>query len=341
MKLIKTENAVGAILCHDLTRILPGVLKDAAFRKGHVVKEEDISVLLSMGKENLYVWEEREGLVHENDAAAFLYKLCAGKNMSPSSVKEGKIDIIAQRDGLLLVDATRLLTVNCLGEIIIASRRSNMPARKGDKLAGMRVIPLAIEQSKLETARVVIGVKPIFELRPFLVRSYAIVVTGGEVLKGIIEDAFAPALRKKMAEYNCIEVGCAFPGDDPEYITNAALGFLEGGAEIVLCAGGMSVDPDDKTPAAIKNTGARIVSYGAPVLPGSMFMLAYWNEKSVIMGLPGCIMHDGVTIFDAVLPRVLADVKLTVRDIAEMGYGGYCCRREYCVFPNCGFAAGM
>ena len=148
MKLIKTEDAVGHVLCHDITQIIRGVTKDAVFRKGHIVTAEDIPVLLSVGKEHLYVWEKDDTMWHENEAAEILYEICAGEHMHPSDIKEGKIELIADTDGLLKINREALVAVNSLGEMMIASRHGDFPVRAGDKLAGTRIIPLIIEKEK-------------------------------------------------------------------------------------------------------------------------------------------------------------------------------------------------
>lgn len=340
MKLIKTEDAVGHVLCHDITQIIPGVVKDAMFRKGHIVTKEDIPVLLSVGKEHLYVWEKKEGILHEDEAAAILRDICMNENMSASEPKEGKIELKAQIDGLFTVDTKRLDAVNALGEMMIATRHGNFAVKKGDKLAATRIIPLVIEEEKMNKAKEIVGEKPLLELLPILNRKTGIVTTGSEVAKGRIEDAFGPAIRRKLAEYQVEVLGQKIVGDEMEEITKAIIDFIDNGAEMVLCTGGMSVDPDDRTPGAIKATGAKIVSYGAPVLPGAMFLLAYYEKdgKQIpIIGLPGCVMYAKRTIFDLVLPRVLAGQVLTTEDLSSYGEGGLCLNCEVCTFPNCGF----
>lgn len=288
MKQIRTEEAIGHILCHDITQIVRGVTKDAAFRKGHVVTEEDIPLLLSLGKEHLYVWERQEGMLHENDAAAILYDLCAGPNMHPSPVKEGKIEVIADRDGLLTVDAARLQALNSLGEIMIATRHSHFPVQVGDKLAGTRVIPLVIAKEKMENAKRVAGKEPLLALHPFRQLKAGIVTTGSEVYSGRIDDSFTPVIEQKLAEFHCETKWHKILPDAPQDITKAIVEMADAGAELILCTGGMSVDPDDRTPLAIKNTGAEIISYGAPVLPGAMFLLGYLRGDIPVIGLPGC-----------------------------------------------------
>lgn len=339
MKLIKTTDAVGHVLCHDMTQIIRGVTKDARFRKGHVVTEEDIPVLLSIGKENLYVWEKQPGMLHENEAAEILYRICAGEHMRASPVKEGKIEVIAEADGLLRVDTERLRAVNSLGEMMIATRHGNFPVKKGDHLAGTRVIPLLIEEEKMNRARKAAGDEPILSLLPFRRKKAGVVTTGNEVLKGRIQDTFTPVIADKLAEFGTTVAWHELPGDNTGDITDAVLRMLEAGADLVLCTGGMSVDPDDCTPLAIKKTGARVVSYGAPVLPGAMFMLAYYDGRPV-MGLPGCAMYAKRTIFDLVLPRALADVEITPEDLAALGNGGLCLNCPDCAYPNCGFGKG-
>ncbi|MCR5329887.1 MAG: molybdopterin-binding protein [Lachnospiraceae bacterium] len=386
MKLIRTEDAVGTVLCHDITQIIKGVTKDAVFRKGHIVREEDIPVLLSCGKENLYVWECDENMLHENEAADFLCDLCQGANLRRGNVKEGKLEIFAECDGLLKVDEAGVLAVNSAGEMMIASRHGNFPVKAGDKVAGTRIIPLVIEKEKLTRVKDRIrelqekpglhekpafkekleDIRPLYNVLPFKHKRAAIIATGSEIRKGIIEDTFTPVVEAKLAEYDTGIVYKATPGDEHELITKEIMKAInEYNADIVLCTGGMSVDPDDRTPLAIRNTGARIVCYGAPVLPGAMFMLGYLDKKATgntaeggsgaipggtddktdgktldkvaIMGLPGCVMFHGRTIFDLILPRIMADDEVFGEEIAAFGTGGLCLNCETCTFPNCGF----
>lgn len=342
MKLIRTEDAVGHVLCHDLTRIVKDEFKGAAFRKGHIVQPEDIPALLSMGKETLYVWEKQPGMLHEDEGAEILYQICAGDspNLSPTEIREGKIEVKANIDGLLLVDNERLRTINSLGEMMIATRHGHLPVKKGDKLAGTRVIPLVIHEDKMKQAQQLAGDRPILELRPFLHKKVGIVTTGSEVKKGLIQDTFTPVLVDKVAEFGAQVIGHTFPGDDSATITADILALREQGADLILCSGGMSVDPDDKTPLAIKNTGARIVSYGAPVLPGAMLLVAYLDGNVPVVGLPGCVMYAKRTVFDLILPLLMADVPVSAADLAAMGQGGLCLNCPVCHYPNCGFGKG-
>ena len=341
MKLVKTEDAVGQVLCHDITQIIKGVTKDAVFWKGHVVKEEDIPVLLSVGKEHLYIWEKEEGMLHENEAAEILRKICQGSNMHPSDVKEGKIELIADIDGVLKIDVEKLNRINSLGEIMIASRHGNFPIKKGDKIAGTRVIPLVIHEDKMKAAEEIGGDEPIFQVRPYEKKKVGIVTTGSEIFKGRIQDTFTPVIREKIAEYGIEEAEHILCDDDHVKITEAIMEMIARGCNMVICTGGMSVDPDDRTPLAIKNTGAEIVTYGAPVLPGAMFMLAYYDGAIPVMGLPGCVMYAKRTIFDLVLPRIMTGEKLKAKDLNLLGQGGLCLSCPVCTFPNCGFGKAM
>lgn len=344
MKCVKTQDAVGHVLCHDITQIIKDVKKGTAFRKGHIVTEEDIPVLLSLGKDNLYIWEKTEGILHENEAAEYLRDICMNENMIQSEVKEGKIELIAEIDGLLKIDVDKLRAVNSLGEMMIATRHTNTTVKKGDKLVGTRIIPLLIEQEKMEKAKEVAGDRPILSLIPFKKKKVGIVTTGNEVFYGRIKDTFGPVVAEKVKEFGADVIGQTIVNDDMEKITKAVEEFIEQGADMVLCTGGMSVDPDDKTPGAIKNTGARIVSYGAPVLPGAMMLLAYYEKDGKelpIVGLPGCVMYAKRTVFDLVLPRLMADDMVTSDDLAGLGLGGLCLSCDICTFPNCGFGKGV
>ena len=340
MKLVRTEDAVGQVLCHDITQIIRGVTKDAVFRKGHVIAEEDIPVLLSVGKEHIYIWENDENMMHENEAAEVLFEICKGAHMHGSEIKEGKIELIADIDGVLKINREKLNGINRLGHMMIASRHGDFPVKKGDKIAGMRIIPLVISKEKMETARQTAGTAPIFEIRPYRLHTAGVITTGNEVYKHRIEDTFTPVIEEKLAEYDVSMTEHALCGDNPEQIEKAIRRMLAAGVDMILCTGGMSVDPDDRTPPAIKNTGAEIITYGAPMLPGAMFMLAYYEGKVPIMGLPGCVMYSKRTIFDLALPRILTGEKLTEEQIALMGEGGLCLSCPVCTFPNCGFGKG-
>lgn len=338
MKLMKTEEAVGQILCHDITQIIRGVTKDAVFRKGHVIREEDIPVLLSVGKDHIFIWENNENMLHENDAAQILYDICKNDHMRPSEVKEGKIELIAECDGLFQVDSEKLNAVNSLGEMMIAARHGNFPVKAGDKLAGTRIIPLVIEKEKMERAKKAAGNGPIFEIRPYLKKKAGIVTTGNEVFYGRIQDTFTPVIKEKLSEYDAEIIGHEICDDNHERITAAIQKLLEAGADLILCTGGMSVDPDDRTPLAIRNSEAKIVTYGAPVLPGAMFLLAYYGEQKIpVMGLPGCVMYAKRTVFDLVLPRIMTGEVLEKADLDRLGEGGLCLSCPVCTFPNCGF----
>lgn len=340
MKEIRTEDAVGHILCHDITQIIKDKKKGVLFKKGHIVREEDIPALLSVGKEHLYVWEKKEGILHENQGAQILYEICAGEHMHGTDVSEGKIELIADCDGLLKIRRDALVNVNSLGEMMIASRHGDFPVKKGDKIAGTRIIPLVIEEEKMERAKAAAGKEPIFSILPFRSKKTGIITTGSEVQKGLIQDAFTPVLREKLAEYPGEVIGQTLPGDDRKQITADILRFIDMGADMVICSGGMSVDPDDRTPGAIKDTGAEIVSYGAPVLPGAMLLLAYYNKdgrRIPVLGLPGCVMYAKRTVFDLILPRIMADDPVKPEEIASLGEGGLCLNCAACTFPNCGF----
>lgn len=341
MKLMKTEEAVGQVLCHDITQIIKGVTKDAVFRKGHVIREEDVPVLLSVGKDHIYIWENNENMLHENDAAEILRTICQGENMHPTEPKEGKIELVADTDGLLLIDIEHLRAVNSLGEMLIATRPSGFVVKKGAKLAGTRIIPLVIEKEKMERAKAAAGEKPLLRLMPVKPKKFGVVTTGNEVFHGRIQDTFTPVIEEKMGEFGCEMIAHVILDDDHEKVTAAVNQMLDDGCEMVICTGGMSVDPDDKTPLAIKNAGVDVVSYGAPVLPGAMFLVGYAKDGRPVCGLPGCVMYAKRTIFDLVLPYLLADVPVTKEWLAGLGHGGLCLNCAECHFPNCSFGKGV
>lgn len=339
MKKIATVDAAGTVLCHDLTRIVKGAGKDAAFRRGHVVAAEDIPHLLSMGKEHLFVWDLGDDMLHEDDAAAILLDICRGERMAASRVKEGKIELRAETDGLFVADTRRLDALNRLGEISVAARHSGFPVVKGDKLAGFRVIPLAVSREKMARATALAGASPLFRLLPFKPMRAGVVATGGEVFHKRIPDTFTPVVADKLAQFGSTVAAHVVCDDDMDGIAAAVRKFLDDGLDLVVCTGGMSVDPDDRTPGAIKAAGAEVVCYGTPALPGAMFLVAYKGDVPVV-GLPGCVMYEKKTVFDIVLPRIAAGRRVTRDELAGIGNGGLCLGCPACIFPACGFGKG-
>ena len=336
MKLIKTTEAVGHVLCHDLTQIIPGEYKGPRFKKGHVVTEADIPVLLSMGKENLYIFELDKGMTHENDAAEVLCHICLGENISRSEVHEGKIELSAAIDGCFVLDTERLNQINSIDEIMIATRKGFTGVNAGVKLAGTRVIPLVIDRKKLDEAEAIMSGDPIMCVQSYVLKKAAVVTTGSEVFHGRIEDRFTPVLIKKLKAYGIEVIRHIITDDGIDNVTQAISEAREG-ADIVLCTGGMSVDPDDNTPGAIRASGAEIITYGAPVLPGAMFLLGYYSDGVPVLGLPGCVMYAKATIFDLVMPRIAAGIRLTKQDFVNYGEGGLCLGCRPCTYPHCPF----
>ncbi len=347
MKLIDTKDAVGHILCHDMTQIIPGKSKGPRFKKGHVVVAEDIPVLLSMGKASLYVWELEPGMVHENDAARRLAALCLGPNtVAAGEPSEGKIGINAACDGVLVVRTERLRAVNATDEVMVATRRGGFRVAAGDALAGTRVIPLVVREEVLLAAEEAAAGEKLVEVAPFVLRTAAVIATGSEVAQGLIEDAFTPVMREKLAAYGIDVVFCETPGDDKAEVAAAIGRARAAGVDLVVCTGGMSVDPDDNTPGAIRAAGARVVTYGSPVLPGAMLLVGYFDqgvsgeelERTVpVLGVPGCAMYNKATVLDLILPRVAAGIELSKSDFVELGEGGLCLGCKSCTFPHCPF----
>jgi len=337
MRKVKVEDAVGLILCHDVTKIVPGEFKGPAFKKGHLVKQEDIEELLKLGKDHLYIWECGNDLVHENDAALRMAKAAIGQGVEYSQPSEGKVTITSSRPGLFKVNVENLCEVNMIDEVSFATRHTNQVVKKGEILAGTRVIPLVIKKEKIEAMEeLCLNRGPLLEVVEMRQLKVALITTGNEVYYGRIKDKFSPVVKEKLARYGCEVLWHELLYDDAALIKEKIQDFIHQGAQMVITTGGMSVDPDDVTPSGVKSTGAELVTYGSPVLPGAMFLLAYHGEVP-IMGLPACVMYFKATVFDLVLPRVLAGEKLTRRDIAMLGHGGLCKSCKECRYPECPF----
>lgn len=337
MKSIPVEKSVGMVLCHDITRIVPGESKGPAFRKGHVVTEQDIATLLDIGKEHLYVYDLSEGYVHEDDAARRIAAAAAGDGLSLSDPQEGRVNMAAVHNGLLKVDVEALTALNSIEDVVFASVHSNQQVEEGRQIAGTRVVPLVVpEEVVLKAEAVCREAGGIARVLPFRRHRIGLITTGSEIYKGRIKDRFGPVLERKFGLLGSEIVRQEFVSDDIEMTVKAIRGFQDEGVDMIVITGGMSVDPDDQTPASIRAAGADIVTYGAPVLPGAMFMLG-WLGDIPVTGLPGCVMYYRASIFDLVIPRLLAGDRVTKADIAAMGHGGFCAGCEECRYPVCPF----
>ena len=337
IKKVKVEDAVGMVLGHDMSKIIPGEYKGPAFKKGHIIRTEDLEHLKNIGKEHIYLIELAPGQVHENDAIARMAKMIAGDNVYCTQPSEGRINIKAARPGLLKVNRQAVYTVNLIEHAVLSTLHDNQLVAADTLLAGVKVVPLVVDESMVaavEAACLKYG--PMISVKPIQQMKVGAIITGNEVYFGRIQDKFAPVFQKKVAHFGGTLMDIVYLPDDKEKISQAILDYQQRGAEIIIASGGMSVDPDDVTPDAIRATGAEVVSYGTPVLPGAMFMLAYLGDIAV-MGMPACGMYAKTTVFDLLFPRVLAGEKITKQDIAAMGYGGLCATCPSCTFPHCPF----
>ncbi len=321
MKQIKTTDALGMVLAHDHTQIIKDKFKGVRFPKGHIIADEDIPVLLEMGKETVFVLEIEPGMLHEDDAAARLRDITMGQNLRAGDPHEGKIELFAECDGVLDIDIDRLFQLNSAEHIVISARQNWIPVKAGEKVAAMRVVPLVIETSRLSDLKDAIN-PPVFRILPYKNLSAAIFVTGNEILTGRVKDTFSPVVLEKLADFPVETKIVRLVGDDLETIKAAILEAHQDGIDLIFCTGGMSVDPDDHTPGAIRASGAEIVTYGTPVFPGAMFMLAYFNDGSTVMGLPGGVMYAKKSILDLVLPRLIVGQRLTKTNFINMAIGG-------------------
>jgi len=340
MKIVHVEEAVGMVLAHDMTEIIPEKSKCAVFKKGYVVKKEDIPRLLNMGKEHIYIMEFKEGDLHENEAAIRMAKAAAGQGIGFSEPSEGKVDLISKHSGLLKVNFKALAEINSIDEIMFATLHTNQFINENTQIAGTRIIPLVINKEKIEAVEEICRTSsPIVEVLPLRKLKAGIVTTGNEVFYKRIEDQFGPVINEKFKELGCTVIKQIFSKDDADMIAESIKTLIDEGVDIITVTGGMSVDPDDVTPTGIKKSGANIISYGAPTLPGAMFLLSY-IENIPVLGLPGCVMYSKRTIFDLVVPRLVAGEIVNKQDIVKLGHGGLCLDCENCRYPNCGFGKG-
>ena len=336
-KSIPLKDAVGMMLAHDMTQIVPGEFKGPAFKKGHIIKEEDVSQLLDMGKQNIYVFDPEDGYIHENDAAQRIAKAASGNGIRLTEPSEGRINFISTGSGLLKINREALLKINSVDDITFATIHGNQTVSPETGLAGTRIIPLAtVDKNITEVERICREYYPVIDVKPFRNLKVGVVTTGSEVYSGRIKDKFGPVLKKKFNNLNCEVIRQIFVDDDVEKTVAAINELINEGAELVALTGGMSVDPDDLTPSSIRATGAKIITYGAPVYPGAMFMLGYLGDVALV-GLPGCVMYHKASIFELTVPMIIAGEEVTKEYISSLGHGGFCSGCKECRYPVCGF----
>ena len=337
-KAIPLDEAVGKVLAHDITEIRPGQFKGAAFKKGHIVREEDLNHLRRLGKEHLFVLQIARGEVHEDEAALRLARALAGPGVGfDEQPSEGKIALKSSQRGLLKVNVEALTEFNLVPDVTCSSRHDNVLVESGEIVAATRAIPLVIHERFLNRAvQIAEEAEGVFSVKKLTQADAGLIITGNEVYYGRIDDKFAPLIRKKLRSYGCILKETIFAPDDKDIIVQGIQQFVEKGLGLILVAGGMSVDPDDVSRMAIAEAGATDVVYGTPVLPGAMFLYGRLGDVPVL-GLPACVIYHNATVFDIVLPRVLADERLTRRDLAALAHGGLCLNCEQCSYPVCPF----
>jgi molybdenum cofactor synthesis domain-containing protein len=365
-KTVPVSEAVGMVLPHDITEIRPGEFKGRAFKKGHIVREEDVEHLKRLGKEHLFILEIKDDEMHENDAAGAIAAALAGEGVIlAGEPNEGKINLIAERDGLLNIDRKALLGFNMLGEVMCATIHNNSVVKKGQLVASTRAIPLVVKKTIVDEAvRIAESAHGVLSVKEIRKPKAGIVITGNEVYHGRIKDSFEPVIRKKIKGLDGEIIGVRFVPDDVKSIEERIRELIDAGADLIITSGGMSVDPDDVTRFAIRNVGVEEMHYGSPVLPGSMFLVAYFEKESrgqvikgssekqslessnprilesfiiPILGIPACGMYADITVFDLVLPRILAGEKIGRSELAELGHGGLCLKCESCRYPVCPF----
>jgi hypothetical protein len=334
-KKVKTEEAVGLPLAHDLTKIIPGGFKGAAFQRGHIITKADVPELLSMGKEHIYVMELEPGQVHEEDAALRIAKAIMGEGLIQSPPSEGRINLKATGAGLLKINAAALDEINLLGDIIIATLHNNTVCKPGMTVAGTRIIQLFTSEEKLEQMEKIAKKHyPVISLVPLKLKKIGMIITGSEVYKGRIKDGFSPVLHKKIEALGCVVNNEEVVPDDADIIAATIKKFKVQGSEVILCCSGMSVDPDDCTPVGIRKSGADVRFYGLPVLAGAMFLYAKLDDVHVL-GVPACVLHAPTTAFDALFPVVLTGEELSFAGTRGMGHGGLCLKCNTCSYPVC------
>lgn len=335
MKKVKVQDAIGMELCHDITEMNDG-FKGVAFKRGHIIQQSDIEHMLNIGKRTIFVWEENAGEIHEDDCARRMAAMAPVNGAHYTEPAEGKVLLFADQRGLFRVNTKLLKKIDSIGDITICTLPDHYPVEAGARLASMRIVPLVTQESQILEAERLCAEEKLLELHPYLPKKIGVIITGSEVYTGRIQDKFEPVVRAKMKQYPGEIVGITICDDDLDMIVNAARKHLESGADFLIFTGGMSVDPDDLTPTAIRQLGADIVTHGVPSQPGNMTLVAYLGEIP-ILGVPGAAIKLPTTIFDVLLPQIFAGDRITKEELINLADGGLCQMCKACHWPNCTF----
>ncbi len=362
-RVVPVEEIAGKIALHDMTQIIPGESKDAAFAAGHQFSVGDVCRLQQMGRFSVAIDENisPDNFVHENQGAeAFATKMSGANVAYQLPPKEGKVNMTATCAGLLCVNTKRLEAFNMVPDVMCASRQDATVVSANSEIAGTRVIPLYISKGLFAEALSILE-QPIFSVAPMRSAKVGILVTGTEVFQGLIQDKFIPTIVPKVEEYGCQVVKTLIAPDKKDHLLASIQEIKDAGADLLITTGGLSVDPDDITRAALLEAGLTDYVYGAPVLPGTMSLVGTMRSKNAetqqaetikgltrpckqpaqgemqVLGVPACALHFKTTLFDILLPRLLAGRTITRHDFAQMGEGGFCMNCKVCTYPKCFF----
>ncbi|MBN1226636.1 MAG: molybdopterin-binding protein [Deltaproteobacteria bacterium] len=337
---LRIEEASGKPLAHDITRIVPGKSKGPAFRRGHVITADDISLLKDMGKSNVYVFDIENGYIHEDDAAKMLADAFQREGFSLEGPREGRINIKCQAKGLIKIDLHLLKYINSSEIVICSTIHQNTVCLKGMAVAATRIIPLAVKQSVFfPLVRKIKEKGPLLRILPFSKIKVGVIATGEEVASGRTEDNSFKVLSPKIEALGGTIVKQEKCHDIKKEIADSIKGMYENGCDVIITTGGLSVDADDVTLEGIVMSGAKLISYGSPILPGAMFALAYMNDVP-ILGIPAALYYYKATVLDLFLPRAMSGDIITRDDIINLGHGGLCLNCPVCNYPVCPFGKG-
>ena len=335
MKKIKIQDAVGRALCHDITEMNDG-FKGVAFQRGHIVQESDIAHMLRIGKQHIFVWEENAGQIHEDDCAIRMARMAPVEGAHYTEPAEGKVLLYADRRGMFRVNRKLLDKLNAIGDITICTLPDHYPVEAGARLASMRIVPLVTEEAQIIEAERLCAEETLLALRPYRHKKVGVIITGSEIYHGRVQDKFGPVIRTKLERYPSQIIGIRICDDDQEAIVDAAREHLQNGADFLIFTGGMSVDPDDLTPSAIRQLGAQIITHGTPSQPGNMTLVAYLGHIP-ILGVPGAAIKLPTTVFDVLLPQIFAGDRICKEELIGLADGGLCQMCPHCHWPNCTF----
>ncbi|MCC6315368.1 MAG: molybdopterin-binding protein [Thermomicrobiales bacterium] len=315
---------VGAVLAEDARA---GGKK--RFAKGHRLTAEDAATLAELD-EPIHAVQLEPGEIHEDQAALRLAAAVAGPGLERRGPSQSRYNLVAAHKGQVRVDVDRLRAINRVPGMAVFTLHNRVATVPGKVVTGVKITPVATPESALVAAERIAAGEPIVQVAPF--QPLVVGVISSEGMSDRVRQRFRDIVTRKMGWYGARVLRFVEVPPEADAVGEAVAALRADGADVILSAGGNTIDPLDPALAALQRMGAEMVRFGAPVHPGSMFWMAYLDETPVV-NLASCGMYAKASVADLVLPTVMSGARVDIDELADLGYGGLLDRGMAFKFP--------